>query len=289
MEYAPCISQVAMLLADPKRSAMIWALMDGTARPADELALLAGVSTSSAGAHLARLATGGLLKQEARGRKRFFRLAAPEVGAAVEALASASLPAPTRSAGAYRNPCLPCPCDVRAFVVTTWVANWPLSFTSDCWRRDGSSGRSNASKSPARASPSSPSAVSMFRRWPSVNAIRYLPALTAVRAARIWAAHWAQACCSCSSSSDGYVRPKSPAHCRYRPTASERSARSRRRHNLALQSLRERLPGANLLAKRSAQSQGLIRRASRLFCARRSACCCVMPRCVCRAWKFSVT
>jgi DNA-binding transcriptional ArsR family regulator len=91
MEYAPCISQIATLLADPKRSAMIWALMDGTARPADELALLAGLSTSSAGAHLARLATGGLLKQEARGRKRFFRLAAPEVGAAVEALANASL------------------------------------------------------------------------------------------------------------------------------------------------------------------------------------------------------
>lgn len=91
MEYAPCISQIAALLADPKRSAMIWALMDGTARPADELALLAGLSTASAGAHLARLATGGLLKQETRGRKRFFRLAAPEVGAAVEALANASL------------------------------------------------------------------------------------------------------------------------------------------------------------------------------------------------------
>jgi len=91
MEYVPGISQIATLLADPKRSAMIWALMDGTARPSDELARLAGLSTASAGAHLARLATGGLLKQEARGRKRFFRLAAPEVGAAIEALACASL------------------------------------------------------------------------------------------------------------------------------------------------------------------------------------------------------
>ncbi|HEY0286674.1 MAG TPA: helix-turn-helix transcriptional regulator [Pseudomonas sp.] len=91
MENAPCISQIAALLADPKRSAMMWALMDGTSRAADELALLVGLSTSSAGAHLARLATGGLLKQEVRGRKRFFRLAAPQVGAAVEALASASI------------------------------------------------------------------------------------------------------------------------------------------------------------------------------------------------------
>lgn len=62
MEYGPCISQIATLLADPKRSAMIWALMDGTARPADELAILAGLSTSSAGAHLARLTSGGLFE-----------------------------------------------------------------------------------------------------------------------------------------------------------------------------------------------------------------------------------
>ncbi|MBA4363762.1 MAG: transcriptional regulator, partial [Pseudomonas sp.] len=27
MEHAPCISQIATLLADPKRSAMMWALM----------------------------------------------------------------------------------------------------------------------------------------------------------------------------------------------------------------------------------------------------------------------
>lgn len=90
MEYAPCISHVATLLADPKRSAMIWALMDGTARSANELALLAGLTTSSAGAHLARLAAGGLLKQEVRGRKRFFRLAGPQVATALQALACAS-------------------------------------------------------------------------------------------------------------------------------------------------------------------------------------------------------
>src|SRR3546814_5155995 len=65
--------------------------MDGTARQAEELALLAGLSPSSASAHLGRLSAGGLLKVEARGRKRFFRLAAPEIGAAVEALASATL------------------------------------------------------------------------------------------------------------------------------------------------------------------------------------------------------
>ena len=91
MEHAPCISQIATLLADPKRSAMMWALMDGSARQTEDLALLAGLSASSASAHLGRLSAGGLLKVEIRGRKRFFRLSAPEVGAAIEALASATL------------------------------------------------------------------------------------------------------------------------------------------------------------------------------------------------------
>lgn len=109
MEYGPCISQIATLLADPKRSAMIWALMDGTARPADELAILAGLSTSSAGAHLARLTSGGLLKQEVRGRKRFFRLAAPEVGAAVEALACASLASAEQINRRFAQPTPPLP------------------------------------------------------------------------------------------------------------------------------------------------------------------------------------
>lgn len=90
MENAPCISRIATLLADPKRSAMLWALIDGGTRGAEELANLVGVTPSSASAHLARLSSAGLLKFEARGRKRFFRLAAPEVGAAVEALASVS-------------------------------------------------------------------------------------------------------------------------------------------------------------------------------------------------------
>ena len=110
MELAPCISQIATLLADPKRSAMVWALIDGTARGSEELASLAGVSTSSACAHLARLSAGGLLRHESRGRKRFFRLAAPEVGAAVEALASVSV---ARSDNVGPSPMLAAPMSMR--------------------------------------------------------------------------------------------------------------------------------------------------------------------------------
>lgn len=90
MEYAPSISQLAGLLADPGRAAMLWALMDGSARPAGELGLIAGLSASSTSGHLARLAEGGLLAVETHGRNRYYRLATPEIGVAIEALATAS-------------------------------------------------------------------------------------------------------------------------------------------------------------------------------------------------------
>ncbi|NVZ82071.1 helix-turn-helix transcriptional regulator [Pseudomonas yamanorum] len=101
MEQAPCISQIATLLADPKRTAMVWALMDGSAKPSDELAVLAGLSPASANAHLARLTAGGLLRVEARSGRRFFRVAAADVGAAVDALACTTMASVARSTPAH--------------------------------------------------------------------------------------------------------------------------------------------------------------------------------------------
>lgn len=91
MKAVTSISQIAGLMADPKRCAMLWALIDGSARRADEIAVMTGLTCSSACAHLSLLSAGGLLRLEARGRKRYFRLANPEVGAAVEALASVQI------------------------------------------------------------------------------------------------------------------------------------------------------------------------------------------------------
>jgi len=104
MEQAPCISQIANLLADPKRTAMMWALMDGSAKTIDELAVLAGVSSASANAHLTRLAASGLLRVEARGRKRFFRVAGADVSAAVDALASTTMASFARRATTPSEP-----------------------------------------------------------------------------------------------------------------------------------------------------------------------------------------
>ncbi|NMX59947.1 helix-turn-helix transcriptional regulator [Pseudomonas sp. WS 5146] len=98
MEEAPCISQIASLLAEPKRTAMLWSLMDGSAKTADELAMLAGLSAASANAHLARLIGSGLLRSEAKRGKRLFRMAAVDVCAAVDALACTTLACAARNA-----------------------------------------------------------------------------------------------------------------------------------------------------------------------------------------------
>jgi DNA-binding transcriptional ArsR family regulator len=88
-------SRIAALLADPAREAMVIALYDGLARPATELASLAGVSPQSASGHLAKLVDGGVLAVWPQGRFRYFRLASEEVAHAVEALARVAQPDPT--------------------------------------------------------------------------------------------------------------------------------------------------------------------------------------------------
>ncbi|PQV52022.1 helix-turn-helix transcriptional regulator [Paraburkholderia sp. BL21I4N1] len=96
--HFPGLSRIGALLADPGRAAMLWALMDGSARPAGELTVIAGLSPSAASAHLARLTDGGLLALEVRGRHRYFRIASADIAASIEALANvAQISAPQRS------------------------------------------------------------------------------------------------------------------------------------------------------------------------------------------------
>jgi DNA-binding transcriptional ArsR family regulator len=80
------IAATAALLAEPTRVAMVSALMDGQARPATELAHIAGVSASTGSAHLGLLVRGGLLRVEQHGRHRYHRLASDAAGRAFESL-----------------------------------------------------------------------------------------------------------------------------------------------------------------------------------------------------------
>src|SRR5216117_2146693 len=90
MDYITCIPRIAHLLADAARATMLWTLVDGTMRPAGELAHAANISAQSASAHLAKLVEGGFLSSEAQGRHRYFRIASPEVADAMESFASLS-------------------------------------------------------------------------------------------------------------------------------------------------------------------------------------------------------
>ncbi len=65
---------------------MLLSLLDGRALPAGELAFSANVAPQTASGHLAKLVEGGLLSVESQGRHRYYRLAGPEVGTALEAL-----------------------------------------------------------------------------------------------------------------------------------------------------------------------------------------------------------
>ncbi len=93
----PDISTVAALMGEPARAAVLVALLDGRALAASTLAAEATVAPSTISGHLSRLVDGGLIKVEASGRYRYFRLASPAVAEAVEALARLAPSEPIRS------------------------------------------------------------------------------------------------------------------------------------------------------------------------------------------------
>lgn len=97
MRGEPNIAAAAALIGDPARAAILMALADRRALPAGELAAAAGLSSSAASAHLAKLLEGGLLALEREGRHRYYRLAGPQVAAVLESLASIAAQ-PIRSA-----------------------------------------------------------------------------------------------------------------------------------------------------------------------------------------------
>ncbi|WP_406050206.1 ArsR/SmtB family transcription factor [Kribbella sp. NBC_00889] len=91
------VARAAALLAEPARAKVLMALADGRALPASLLATEAGVSPQTVSSHLHKLLDGGLLEMERSGRHRYYRLAGPEVAAAVEAVARIAKPQPINS------------------------------------------------------------------------------------------------------------------------------------------------------------------------------------------------
>ena len=95
--YDSNIAQAAALIADPTRAAMLRALLSDRPLAAGELARLAGVSAATASFHLAKLLEGNMIAVARQGRHRYYRLAGPEVAAAIEAIGLISPALPVRT------------------------------------------------------------------------------------------------------------------------------------------------------------------------------------------------
>ncbi|MFJ2537587.1 ArsR/SmtB family transcription factor [Pseudomonas sp. NPDC087614] len=80
------VSQVAAAIAEPTRTKILCALMDGHARTSTELAAIGEVSASTASAHLSKLKDLALVRLHVQGRHRYYSLADKRVAQALEAL-----------------------------------------------------------------------------------------------------------------------------------------------------------------------------------------------------------
>jgi DNA-binding transcriptional ArsR family regulator len=80
------VSSIAAAIGEPARTRMLYSLMDGHARTGTELAIVAGVSPSTASVHLGRLKSENLVRVFVQGRHRYYSLAGPSVARALERL-----------------------------------------------------------------------------------------------------------------------------------------------------------------------------------------------------------
>lgn len=80
------LSRIAGAIAEPARTKMLCALMDGHARTSTEMAAIAEVRASTASAHLARLKDDGLITLHTQGRHRYYSLAGSHIAQAIEGL-----------------------------------------------------------------------------------------------------------------------------------------------------------------------------------------------------------
>lgn len=91
------LSRIGELLSDRARSRILLALSSGRELSASLLATEAGVSRSTASAHLRKLTDGGLIAVRADGRNRHYRLAGPQVADILERLTQLSPAEPITS------------------------------------------------------------------------------------------------------------------------------------------------------------------------------------------------
>jgi DNA-binding transcriptional ArsR family regulator len=86
MQDGDAVSAIAAAIGEPARARMLYCLLDNRARTSTELAVVAGVSPSTASVHLNRLKSERLVRVLVQGKHRYYSLDSAEVAAALEAL-----------------------------------------------------------------------------------------------------------------------------------------------------------------------------------------------------------
>jgi DNA-binding transcriptional ArsR family regulator len=80
------VSRIAAAIGEPARARMLYCLLDDRSRTSTELAVIAGVSPSTASVHLNRLTTERLVKVDVQGKHRYYRLRGADVANVLEGL-----------------------------------------------------------------------------------------------------------------------------------------------------------------------------------------------------------
>jgi len=117
------IAEIGALVGDETRARTLVALMSGLALPAGELARLSNVSPGTISSHLSKLVNGGLLKVEAQGKHRYYRLAGHKVATLLETFGT--LVRLRKSRLRIRE--YPVICVTREPVIATSLALWRLN------------------------------------------------------------------------------------------------------------------------------------------------------------------
>ncbi|MGB9146460.1 MAG: metalloregulator ArsR/SmtB family transcription factor, partial [Acidobacteriaceae bacterium] len=80
------VAALAAAIGEPARTRMLYCLMEGHARTSTELAMVSGVTPSTASVHLNKLREQNLVRVIVQGRHRYYSLAGPAVARTLEGL-----------------------------------------------------------------------------------------------------------------------------------------------------------------------------------------------------------
>ncbi|MED3562735.1 helix-turn-helix domain-containing protein [Bacillus xiapuensis] len=97
MMINPNLSNIASIISDPSRAAILTVLMDNRFHSAGELAYMARIKPQTTSYHLAKLIDADLIMVENQGRHRYFKIQNQEVAQIMETLLTLSSPPKIRS------------------------------------------------------------------------------------------------------------------------------------------------------------------------------------------------